>query len=145
MRAFGVLLLALCLGWPAPAFTAEADEAELRALLGSFLDGASRSDRATHARFWAEDLVYTSSAGLRFGKAAILDGLPPEPTPGPARYGAEDVNVRIEGDIAVVTFRLVATVDEDSRDTFFNTGVFRKKDGEWRAFTWQATREAEGD
>jgi ketosteroid isomerase-like protein len=142
MRALGVLLFALCLGWAAPVFTAESGEVELRALLGSFLEGASRNDRATHARFWAEDLVYTSSAGRRFGKATILDSLPPEPAPGATRYDAEEVNVRIEGAIAVVTFRLVAISDDGSRQTFFNTGVFRRQDGEWRAFTWQATREA---
>jgi ketosteroid isomerase-like protein len=119
-----------------------AEEAALAALLDAFLEGASRSDRATHQRFWAEDLIYTSSAGRRFGKAEILAGLPSAPAPGPVRYGAEALTIRVEGDIAVVTFRLLAEQEDGSRETFLNTGVLRKREGEWRAFAWQATREA---
>jgi hypothetical protein len=145
MRAFAVLLWLLwllCAGWADPLSAAEGAEAKLRALLGSFLEGASQSDRATHERFWADDLIYTSSAGLRFGKAAILEGLPPEPVPGPARYSAEAVNVRVDGDIAVITFRLVSEGPDAAHETFLNTGVFRLREGQWRAYTWQATREA---
>jgi ketosteroid isomerase-like protein len=137
-----LLFLLACVGWAAPASASETAETELRTLLGSFLEGASRSDRDVHDRFWADDLVYTSSAGHRFGKATILDGLPPEPAAGPARYDAEDVNVRVEGDIAVITFRLVSVREDGTRETFLNSGVFRQREGQWRAFTWQATREA---
>jgi hypothetical protein len=132
-----LLLFALSV---APPLAAE--EAALAALLDAFLEGASQSDRATHERFWAEDLIYTSSAGRRFGKAEILAGLPAVPAPGPVRYGAEAVTIRVEGAIAVVTFRLVGSHADGSRESFLNTGVFRLRDGEWRAFTWQATREA---
>ena len=44
------------------------------------------------------------------------------------------------GDLAVVTFRLVADMPDQSVAEYFNTGVFRKRDGAWKAFTWQATR-----
>ncbi|HRQ63540.1 MAG TPA: nuclear transport factor 2 family protein [Xanthomonadaceae bacterium] len=141
MRNFGLIVLLACAGWAASATASDTAEAELRTLLGAFLDGASQSDRAVHERFWADDLIYTSSAGRRFGKATILDGLPPEPAPGPARYLAEDVNVRIEGNMAVITFRLVSMGEDGTREIFLNSGVFRLRDGEWRAFTWQATRE----
>lgn len=43
------------------------DRAVLEALLNRFLAGASVNDVATHDRFWADDLVYTSSNGTRLG------------------------------------------------------------------------------
>lgn len=133
--------LALLLCNPAGA---ETGETALTELLKEFLAGASVNDAAVHARFWSEDLIYTSSAGARFGKAQIMQGLAeaeaPEETP---VYSAEDVTVQIHGEVAVVTFRLIAEMPDQSRAEFFNTGVFRRQDGQWRAFVWQATRAAE--
>ena len=51
------------------------DTAELNRMLNECLAGASVNDAAAHDRFWAEDLIYTSSNGERFGKAEIMQGL----------------------------------------------------------------------
>ncbi len=125
------------------------DQAELARLLQDFLAGASENDAAVHDRFWAEDLIYTSSDGRRFGKAAIMDGLSeagqtddPEAAT-PPEYSARDVTIRVFGDTAVVTFRLVAEASGETVGEYFNTGVFRRRDPGWRAVTWQATRAAE--
>ena len=61
------------------------DAAELTKLLKDFLAGAGRNDAAMHERFWADDLIYTASAGRRKGKADILrevreEGLPSRAT-----------------------------------------------------------------
>jgi hypothetical protein len=62
--AFLILLIA------AGAFAQTApDAAELTKLLNDFLAGASRNDPAAHERFWADDLIYTRSAGRRVNKA----------------------------------------------------------------------------
>ncbi len=50
---------------------AQAEE-ELTKLLHDFMEGASQNDAAMHDRFWAEDLIYTSSSGERFGKVEIM-------------------------------------------------------------------------
>jgi ketosteroid isomerase-like protein len=121
---------------------------ELTDLLRHFLEGASRNDPAVHERFWSDDLVYTRSAGVRLGKAEILEGLragagtPDEP---PVAYSAENLRIRQYGDTAVVAFRLVGrTGGERPATTYFlNTGTFVKQGREWRAVAWQATREAE--
>ncbi len=139
------LLLGLALLVPLSA-TAGGDAATLGKLLDDFLAGASVNDAAMHDRFWAEDLVYTSSDGERFGKAEIMAGL--EETDdasdssegSPPRYSAQDVNIRSFGETAVVTFRLVAELEDQSKSEYFNTGVFRSRDGQWRAVAWQATR-----
>lgn len=134
-------LLAVLL--PIVGLAAVADEhAELERTLHAFLVGASNNDSDVHAGFWAEDLIYTSGSGERFGKAEIMAGLASAadaPEAGPS-YGAEEITIRVMDRLAVVTFRLRAE-DADGRvDEYFNTGVFRKEGDAWRAFTWQATR-----
>ncbi len=100
-----------------------------------------------HQRFWDDALIYTSSSGTRFGKADILEGMQGSaPAEAPAvRYRAEDTQVMDFGDVAVVAFRLVGeTAGTETSPAevseYFNTGTFRRTDGEWRAIAWQATR-----
>jgi ketosteroid isomerase-like protein len=125
---------------PAPA------AAELRKLLEEFLAGASRNDAAAHERFWADDLIYTRSAGVRMGKAEILENARSGPTTPPAEptlYSAEDVRIQQYGDSAVVAFRLVGKTVEEGKPVvmqFLNTGTFVKRNGEWRVVAWQSTR-----
>lgn len=151
MSRFPVILLAglaLCGSGAAYGDDPVPAARELTELLRSFLDGASRNEMAAHERFWSDDLVYTTSAGERTDKAAILAGLR-ETTPGTAEealvYSAEDIRIRQYGDLAVVAFRLVGTPAGAAGRTplhYLNTGTFLHRDGEWRAVAWQATREA---
>jgi ketosteroid isomerase-like protein len=140
-------LMTLCLVLAASQPLQAADAgAELTDLLGQFLAGASVNDPAAHQRFWAEDLVYTSSSGKRFGKAEILESIAAEPSPPAGEpetvYSAEDLQLLIYGDAAVVAFRLVATPREvpGTVSQYLNTGTFLLRSGEWRAVAWQATR-----
>ena len=121
------------------------EQAELRQLLDEFLTGASKNNAVIHDRFWAEDLVYTSSSGERFGKDRIMNDLDPDSGTDEAlpAYSARDVSIRIIDGTAVVTFRLVAELPDDSLQHYFNTGVFRLRNGQWKAVTWQATRARE--
>ncbi|HET7845520.1 MAG TPA: nuclear transport factor 2 family protein [Xanthomonadales bacterium] len=129
------------------AETAAPDEAALKTLLTEFLDGAGRNDAAVHDRFWADDLIYTRSAGVRMGKAELMEGVrsapPPEPEGPKSVFTAEDVRVHQYGDAAVVAFRLVGTTT-DGKTTevakFLNTGTFVKRGGRWQAVAWQSTR-----
>jgi len=150
VRSLGMLLAGLLSCGYGVAYGAEPAPAaqELTELLRDFLDGASRDEVAAHERFWADDLVYTSSAGKRTNKAEILASLrdAPETPEEPLDYSAEDIRIRQYGDLAVVAFRLVGTPAGTADKTplyYLNTGTFLRRDGEWRAIAWQATREAE--
>ena len=132
----------------AASFGQEAkDAAELTRLLNEFLAGAGRNDAAVHDRFWAEDLIYTRSAGSRIGKAELMRGVrsPPARKEGDpvTVYTAEDVQIRQYSDAAVVAFKLVGTTTraDGSREVseFLNTGTFVKRREGWRAVAWQAT------
>jgi ketosteroid isomerase-like protein len=140
------VIVALMLGPALEAQTAK-DVAELTRLLNEFLAGASRNDAATHDRFWADELVYTGSSGRRVGKADILKDVRSAPAPKPGdpttTYGAEDVRIQQYGDTAIVAFRLVGTTERDGKTdvaNYLNTGTFLKRNGQWRAVAWQATR-----
>ena len=142
--ASGVILLLLAA--TALAQTAP-DAAELTKLLNDFLAGASRNDPAVHERFWAEDLIYTRSAGRRVSKADILRDLREAPAPKPGEpktvYTAEDIRIQQYGDTAIVAFRLVATTDADGVkqvQNLLNSGTFLKRNGKWQVVNWQSTR-----
>jgi ketosteroid isomerase-like protein len=146
-RFFQVVILTLAVLLMQSAVASDVEE--ITALLQDFL--ANTHTEAAHERFWAEDLVYSSSAGTRFGKAEIMEGF--ESNPGETEdasdapevsYVGEDVDVRLYGDTAVVAFKLVGTpTDTSSRAGvlyYFNTGTFLKRDGVWRVVAWQATK-----
>jgi ketosteroid isomerase-like protein len=122
------------------------DGAELTKLLQDFLAGAGRNDAAMHERFWADDLIYTASAGRRIGKADIMREVreegPPKPGDETTVYTAEDIRIQQYGDTAVIAFRLVATSDKAGAKKvthYLNTGTFLKRDGKWQVVSWQAT------
>jgi hypothetical protein len=137
--------LAIFFGGPAIA----SDSDDLTALLENFL--ATSDEETSHASIWADDLIYTSSDGLRFGKAEIMAGFEgsdadtasAEDAP-PIVYSGEEVDIRIFGDTAIVAFKLVGTPTDKAVDGdvlyYFNTGTFLKRDGVWKVIAWQATK-----
>ena len=121
--------------------------ADLTALLNEFLVGAGKNDAAVHDRFWAEDLIYTRSAGARINKEELMKGVRSAPASKPEDpvtvYSAEEVQIRHYGNTAVVAFRLVGTTTraDGSKEVsnHLNTGTFVRRNGRWQAVAWQAT------
>src|ERR1041385_1994515 len=137
----GLLLLALASGLRGESAP---DGAELTKLLQDFLAGASRNDAVVHERFWADDLIYTASAGRRIGKADILREVkeegPPKPGDETTVFTAEDIRIQQYGDTAIVAFRLVGTTDKKGTKkvtNYLNTGTFLKRNSQWQAVAWQ--------
>lgn len=125
------------------------DAAQLTDMLNEFLAGASINDPAAHERFWADDLIYTTSGGKRVSKADIMSDLtsPSESTGDEPEtvYTAEDIRIQQYGDTAIVAFRLVGTPRGDAAappqvQEYFNTGTFLRRDGVWQVVAWQATK-----
>ena len=153
-RILTLVLLATCATVAAhavdPATADERTRAEITALLTHFLSPEQNPTRAAHELFWADDLVYTSSAGKVTTKAEILKsfdeapkvepGKAPEPEP---VYSAEEILVRSygeKGEMAALTFRLVARSADGTTQLYRNSGTFLYRDGKWQAITWQATK-----
>jgi hypothetical protein len=125
------------------------DAAMLTQLLKEFLEGAARNDVAMHQRFWAGELIYTRAACQRLGKSDILREVKAEATaPKKAegetsKFTAEDIRILQYGTTAVVAFRLIGTTTQSGKTevtSYFNTGSFVKRDGQWQAVAWQATK-----
>ena len=122
------------------------DSVELTALLDEFLAGATRNDASIHDKYWADELIYTSSSGTRFGKAELMQGvrsrgmLKPEEVD--TVYSSEDVRIMQYGNTAVVAFVLVGKSAKETK-RFLNSGTFVRKSGQWQAVNWQATIKAE--
>jgi hypothetical protein len=143
-RSFGLAVAFLMLSFVGRA--AEASDAEdLTTMLNEFLANAGVAE--VHERFWADDLIYTSSRGTRTTKAEIMAGFAAskneageeDDVAGPV-YTAEDVQIQLYGDTAVVAFKLVATPPDASVVlTYFNTGTFLRRNGKWQVVAWQAT------
>lgn len=131
-------LLLICAGCTNSATDVEDLTATLHEFLGSV------GEESAHERFWADDLVYTSSDGTRFDKAEIMAGFEQDESSDEApdtSYSGVEVDVRVYGDTAVVTFKLVGTpADGSGQKEYFNTGTFLKHKGIWQVVAWQATK-----
>ena len=128
-----------------PGLALADDKADLTALLAEFLDGATRNDAAIHNKYWADELIYTSSGGTRFGKAELMQSVSSrgmlKPDEIETVYDSEDVRIMQYGDIAVVAFVLVGRSGADTK-RYLNSGTFVRKSGQWQAVNWQATIKA---
>lgn len=145
-RVFSTAILMMMFALGIPAQTAP-DAGELTKLLNEFLAGASRNDPSVHDRFWAQDVIYTGSAGRRRNKADILKDVRSAPAPKPGDpttvFSAEDIRIQQYGETAIVAFRLVATTRKNTTadvTNYLNTGTFVKRNGKWQVVNWQSTR-----
>lgn len=124
--------------------SAEETVSGVTTLLREFLSRVD--DPAMHARFWAEDLVYTSGRGEVKNKSEIVAGVADaakglKPDSPRTTYGAEEIRVRPYGNFAALNFRLLVNNPDGTRWYSRNSGTFIWRAGQWQVVTWQATRE----
>ncbi|MCC2615873.1 nuclear transport factor 2 family protein [Aestuariibacter halophilus] len=149
MKPYPALMFAAMSLWTSGAAAAEPSAQQLQQQLLQFLDGASRNDPVQHGRFWADELVYTSSRGTRFDKGTLMDGVNEAPTLAPSAvttwYGAEEINIRVHNDsYATLTFTLTAddVATPGIEHYYLNSGTFVWRDQRWQAIVWHATVKA---
>jgi uncharacterized protein (TIGR02246 family) len=138
------VLMASCL-WA----QANSTEQQVTKMLRVFLAAVPRGDRQVFDSFFADDVVYTRSAGVTVNKAEIMKNIDVRATNEPgATYEADDITVHPYGDnLAIVNFRLVMHTTKDGKQEtarLRNTGTFLKRNGKWQVVAWQSTRVPEG-
>ena len=105
------------------------------------LKAFARDDKAAFERLVTDDLTITHSSGAVADKAetmAVMRPSTPE-RPLPA-LSIEDVNVRVYGDAAVMTGRLVETARDGRRVEMLRfTNTYIKEKGRWRMSAGQLT------
>jgi hypothetical protein len=123
---------------------------ELTDLLNKFLQDAATNNVSGFDRFFADDVIYTHSAGTVTTKSEIMRSV----TAGAARpprletttkYSAEDVTVHEYPDLAIVAFRLVSDEEHSAGKpptitNYRNTGTFLRRNGKWQVIAWQSTK-----
>jgi ketosteroid isomerase-like protein len=125
------------------ALAQNSQEQILTDLVNEFLSKVD--SREMHDRFWDEELIYTSGAGQRHGKNKIMAGFSAETrnTSGnKTTYTAEEMKVRVYGETAVVTFKLVAQNPDGTTLAYLNSGTFLNRKDTWKVINWQATKAA---
>lgn len=119
---------------------------ELTTMLRQFLADASVGNRAGFESFFADEVIYTRSAGVVTNKAEILKNVGNmRPTAeSKSVYSAEDITIHEYGDTAVVAFRLVGRTEHGDGKTeiqnYRNTGTFLRRNGKWQVIAWQSTK-----
>ena len=107
------------------------------------------NDIATHDRFWADDLIYTSSSGSRMGKADILRSVrqegPHQSRATKPRFLAPKTFVSSNtATTAIIAFRLVGTTKKEvtkrarQLSQHWHLSEARREMG--RPVSWQATK-----
>lgn len=120
---------------------------QLTQMVRDFLADVPKGDRKAFDNFFADDVIYTRSAGVTVNKAEILKNIDVRAANQPqATFEADSFTVHSYGDTAVVNFRLVMhDVSNGKPETvyFRNTGTFLKRKGKWQVVAWQATKAPE--
>ena len=117
---------------------------QLTQMVRSFLAAVPQGDRQVFDNFFADDVIYTRSAGVTVNKSEILRNIGVRAVNEPkATYEADDFTVHPYGEMAVVNFRLIQHNEKDGKQEtnyFRNTGTFLKRNGKWQVVAWQATK-----
>jgi hypothetical protein len=131
-------LLACCLLVFSITSNAQDEKQVLSALVNEFLSKVD--DKEMHDRFWADDLIYTSSTGSRFGKDAIMTSFGTNSDV--STYSSEDLKMKLLGETALITSTLVRLTSDGETFRYLNTTVFAKREGIWVAVSHQSTKMA---
>jgi ketosteroid isomerase-like protein len=136
----------------APTQTAapSATSRELTTMLNAFLQDAATNNVSGFDRFFADDVIYTHSAGTVTNKSDIIKSVTagaarPPRTDRQTKYSAEDITIHEYPDTAIVAFRLVSDEEHTAGTpptitTYRNTGTFLRRNGKWQVIAWQSTK-----
>ena len=118
------------------------DEQELLRCQQRRLAAMVAVDLATLDELLAEDMTYTHSSGTLESKTQHLDAL----RSGRLNYEsltADDVRVRIYGDVGIVTGTSTIGVASGGQSRILRvrfTDVYHRANGRWQMVAWQSTR-----
>jgi ketosteroid isomerase-like protein len=118
---------------PAAAQAASQVEQEVTKVERTYLDATIKKDRATLARIYGDDYMYTHSNGAVMNKAQdIADAVSSDAKW--TSYSLEDTKVRVFGDVAVLTAKL--TLNGTSKGYVpgprREIDIFVKRNGAWQ-------------
>ena len=109
----------------------------------ALLTDAVRASREALDALLADDFMEIASAGVSFGKAAVLDRLPQEA--GSVAFECAGFNERaVTESVVVVTYRAIVTRN-GLRNASLRASLWRRGPTGWRMVFHQGTRLPDGD
>ena len=123
------------------ATSASPSEREIIELEQERLKAFARDDKAAFEQLVTDDLTMTHSSGEVANKAELMAVMRPSTPERPLpALSTEDVKVRVYGDAAVMTGRLVETARDGRRVVVLSfTNTYIKQKGRWRMSAGQLT------
>jgi len=122
-------------GTDGPAFTSQ--QQEVLKASEAWLDAFNHRDLEMFARYVADDFIGSTDDGIFMTKGRLLKRLATHPPEQEQRSDMRDVRVHVDGDSAIVNYRISVTEGGfESKPLSFQfrrTEFFQKKDGTWLA------------
>jgi len=142
-----VTVVALLAVSPADAQTQSAVEREIIKLEHDWTTAEDKKDRATLEKLLADDLIGTDSDGnIRTKSEQIAHTMLDEGNVAAQSYSQSEFKVRVDGDVAVVTWSDAwkRTVDgKDRSGGGRGTDLWVKRDGRWQLVSYHTSRIAQ--
>jgi ketosteroid isomerase-like protein len=123
--------------------TVSRSEQAVRNLERLYAEAVTRQDVATLDRILADDFIATSSRGEVRNKSHEIDDIKPNPDYALEAFKLDDLNVRIFGEMAIITGRSTLKAGykgQSSPSLFRYTRVYAKRKGRWQVVSQQLTR-----
>jgi ketosteroid isomerase-like protein len=130
-----VLVTSAAFASDAPELTPE--QKEVWKVSQAWLSAYNHRDLDAFARFTADDFIGATDDGIFMTKTRLINRISTHPPEADQRTNVHDVSVRVNGDTAVVNYRLsLAEEGFDSGKLIFElrrTEIFQKSNGAWLA------------
>ena len=121
---------------PDSDFTADRDE--LLQLNTAYIDSVRKSDVRRFREILSEDFLCTLADGTLVDKAQFLART--SSAPPLQKLDAQDVNVRLIGNVAIIHARTTFTLNDGTNGSGRYTDIWARRDGKWLAVAAHVTR-----
>jgi uncharacterized protein DUF4440 len=133
------LLLSFCLSAVAqtalPGKSDAATEKELVAIAQELFDAVAVGNKAPWEKYLADDMIYTDENWQILTKKDLVDGLKPLPAGYSGTIHMANVQSRINGDAAVLSYRALeeeTVFGQKLTPTYLETDTYFKRNGRWQ-------------
>ena len=119
-----------------------ATEKELIAIAQQLLDAVASGDKAVWEKYVADDLIYTDENWRILTKKQLIDSLAPLPKGYSGLIRIANVQSRINGDAAVLSYRALEeeyVFGQRISPTYLATDTYLKRAGRWQLITSHVT------
>lgn len=120
---------------PSPGKADAATEKELVAIAQELFDAVAVGNKAPWEKYLADDIIYTDENWQILTKKDLVDNLQPLPKGFSGTIRMANIQSRINGDAAVLSYRLLeeeTVFDQKLAPTYLETDTYFRRNGRWQ-------------